>query len=69
MNKQPTIGQLAKTAKRLQARQPLASSMFGRGEHAQPAQVIPELRKAPTPGTLTTGITATRVVREKPKGR
>jgi hypothetical protein len=69
MNKQPTIGQLAKTAKRLQARQPLAAAMFGRGSHSQPTPEIKELRKAPKPGSVTTGLTATRVVHQtKPRG-
>jgi hypothetical protein len=68
MPKNPTLGQLAKTAGRLQ-RQSLASSMFGRGEHAQPSPAVRELKRAPPPGTVVTGITATRVVQQKPNGR
>jgi hypothetical protein len=67
MRQSPTIGQLAKTAARLQ-RKPLAGAMFGRGDHAQPTPAIPELRKAPPPGSITIGLAATRVARQ-PKAR
>jgi len=66
----PTLTDLAKTAKRLQARQPLAGVMFGRGEHANPTLAVQELKRAPKPGSITTGMTATRIVRQpKPRGR
>jgi hypothetical protein len=66
----PTLGQLAKTAARLQARQPTASFMFGRGDHAGQAEApIKELKRAPPAGSVTTGITATRIVQPKPKGQ
>jgi hypothetical protein len=70
MREQPTIAQLARTAKRLQARQPLASALFGRGSHAGQAEApIKEVRRAPPPGSVTTGVTATRIVQQKPKAR
>jgi hypothetical protein len=68
MHKYPTLGQLAKTAARLQ-RKPLATSMFTRGEHAQPTPAIKEIKRAPPPGSVTTGLTATRIIHEKPKAR
>jgi hypothetical protein len=68
MHKTPTTGQLAKTAARLQ-RQSLASSMFGRGDHAQPTPAIKELKRVPKPGSVTTGITATRIIHKKPRAQ
>jgi hypothetical protein len=68
MRENPTLGQLAKTAARLQ-RKPLASAIFGRGSHAQPAPAVQELKRAPPAGSVTTGLTATRIVQQKPKGR
>jgi hypothetical protein len=68
MSKTPTLGELARTAARLQSRS-LASAMFGRGSHTQPAEAITEIKRAPPPGTVTTGITATRIIHEKPKAR
>jgi hypothetical protein len=68
MHQPPTIGQLARTAARLQRRS-LASAMFGRGDHARPTPAVQELKRAPPAGSVVTGITATRVVQQKPKGR
>jgi hypothetical protein len=68
MSQNPTLGQLAKTAGRLQ-RRTIANSMFTRGSHTQPTPAVRELKRAPAPGSVTTGITATRIVREKPKAR
>jgi len=65
----PSLSDLARTAKRLQARQPLAGVMFGRGEHAQPTPSVQELKRAPKPGSVVTGMTATRITRQKPKER
>jgi hypothetical protein len=65
MTNQPTLGQLAKTAGRLQ-RQSLASAMFGRGSHTQPTPAVQEFKRAPPPGTVVTGMSATRIVRQRP---
>jgi hypothetical protein len=43
--------------------------MFGRGEHAQPTPSVQELKRAPKPGSVVTGMTATRITRQKPKER
>lgn len=64
----PTISDLAKTARRLEMRQPLANAMFGRGEHAQPTPAIQELKEAPKPSSVTIGMTATRTIMQKPRG-
>jgi hypothetical protein len=68
MSQNPTLGELAKTASRLQRRS-LASAMFGRGAHAQPTPAVRELKRAPPPGSVTTGLTATRIIHQKPKAR
>jgi hypothetical protein len=65
----PSLSDLARTSKRLQARQPLGQAMFARGEHANPAPSVQELKRAPKPGSVTTGMTATRITRQKPRGR
>jgi hypothetical protein len=68
MRSTPTTSQLAKTAARLQARKPLAQAMFGRGDY-EPPSPIKEVKRAPPVGSVTTGMTSTRIVREKPKAR
>jgi hypothetical protein len=64
----PTLPELARTAKRLQTRQPLSNAMFGRGSHTQPAAAVQELKRVPKPGSVTVGLSATRIV-HKPKTR
>jgi hypothetical protein len=56
MRNQPTTSQLAKTAARLQARQPTA--------YEPPTRII---KRGPPPGSVTTCIT--RIVSETPKVR
>jgi hypothetical protein len=60
MRNGPTHSDLAKTAKRLQARQPLV---------ANPAPAVQELKRMPKPGSVVTGLSMMRVIHEKPKAR
>jgi hypothetical protein len=64
----PTHTDLAKTAKRLQSRQPAEPqpfNLFGRGEHAKPTPAVQEVKRAPKPGTVVVGMSATRILAER----